>query len=261
MTSASERPSEYVLRRLERRRQSSYDVPLRSSAKASASSRGRSSGIVITSGFAIGEPSFARFAGGRPRRWGATRRCGRLLLHLCATECTMRLTRLSVNCTHPHPWQKRLRSRFACPIKSKRQLKKPLPTTAARWRPMSRSCLPSIFGRRAIWLISRSRRRNAGAGNDHQFPSPLADRRTPERIRRRGRHREANRCVLRPGSVQRRTHRNHDDRRGATNGGRFRKIAGTARNYSKLKMLVLITHKCCQQPRCDRAARVRRVLQ
>jgi hypothetical protein len=44
---------------------------------------------------------------------------------------------------------------------------------------MSRSCLPSILGRRAIWLISRNRRRNAGGGNerrrgvnDHRFPAP-----------------------------------------------------------------------------------------
>ncbi len=58
-----------------------------------------------------------------------------------------------------------------------------------------------------------------------RFPAPW---RIVDWIRRRGRYGQANRCVLRPGSVQRRAHRHHDDRRGATDGNRFCKTAGIA---------------------------------
>src|SRR5260370_40897509 len=54
ITSASERPSEYILRRFERRRQASYDVRFSSPAKAEASLRRSALGIVRTSDFAIG---------------------------------------------------------------------------------------------------------------------------------------------------------------------------------------------------------------
>src|SRR5262245_53168029 len=49
ITSSSLRPSGYLRTRFERRTQSSYVVRFKSSAKAVASSRGRSSGIVIVS--------------------------------------------------------------------------------------------------------------------------------------------------------------------------------------------------------------------
>ena len=75
--------------------------------------------------------------------------------------------------------------------------------------------LPSISHdqRRVVGLhrsarVGNERRRRV---HDHPLPITLADRRTPKRIRRRGRHREANRCVLRPGSEQRGTHWHHDD--------------------------------------------------
>ncbi len=42
--------------------------------------------------------------------------------------------------------------------------------------------------------------------------------------------------------------RHHDDGRSAPDCARLRKAAGTARNFFKLKKLIFITHKCCQQP-------------
>jgi len=63
---------------------------------------------------------------------------------------------------------------------------------------------------------------------DHPLSGAVADRRAPARICRRRRYREANRCVLRPGSEHRGVHRHHDDGRGAADGARFREAAGAA---------------------------------
>src|SRR6266852_1569614 len=64
---------------------------------------------------------------------------------------------------------------------------------------------------------------------DQPLPSAVADRRTPERIRRRGRRWAATRRVLRPGRPEHcGTHRLPDDGRGESDGGRFRKATGTA---------------------------------